>query len=72
MRIALILTAIAWLTGCSHSPGVCPPLFPYDDAFRARLTEELRACPDCTATRQALADYIDTRRMIEVCREINR
>lgn len=68
MWLRIFALASFSLAGCQPAPAVvCPPLVEYDDAFRARLADELDRAPAGSAMVTAVIDYRRLRDVVRAC-----
>lgn len=73
LRLAALVIATSWLTGCATGSSdpriatVCPPVVEYSPEFQARAVEELGILPDGSAIAEMLSDYAVMRGQARAC-----
>ena len=72
-RLAVLVIATSWLTGCATAgferDGVaaCPPVVEYSREFQARAAEELALLPEGSAIVEMLSNYVTMRDQARTC-----
>lgn len=74
-RLAVLVIATSWLTGCAAvgfetgGVGACPPVVVYSREFQARAAEELARLADGSAIAEMLSDYVVMRDQARACEQ---
>jgi len=71
-RLAVLVIATIWLTGCATvgsdaPPSACPPVVEYSREFQERAAEELALLPDASAIVVMMGDYTVLRDQSRYC-----
>ena len=72
-RLAVLVIATSWLTGCATvgfepvGASVCPPVVEYSREVQSRAAEELELLPDGSTVVEMMGDYAVMREQSRAC-----